>query len=197
MNYKKENVCWFIKAADPFGCLSNMFQKDLKNQLKVNGVLFRSSEALYQACRFPDYPEIQTKVQLQTSPLAAKMVTKPHRLEKSREDWDEVRVEIMKWVLRVKLACNYKQMGAYLIASNNEKFIDANKSIVEISTKKDRFWGTVDDGNGNLDGENVLGKLLMELRTEYFEKGELMKSVTKPNIENFLLFREPIEDLAL
>lgn len=196
MNYKKDEVCWFIKAADPFGCLSNMFQKDLKYQLKVNGVLFRSSEALYQASRFPDYPEIQEKVQKQKSPMAAKMVTKPHRRDKSREDWDVVRVDIMRWVLRVKLACNYKQMGAYLIASNNVKFKDTHKSIVEISTKKDRFWGTVDDGNGNLDGENILGELLMELRTEYFEKRELMKSVPKPNIVSFRLFGEPIEDLV-
>jgi ribA/ribD-fused uncharacterized protein len=181
--YKKNEVCWFIKASDPFGCLSNMFQKDLKNKLVVNGMEYRSSEALYQTCRFPDYPELQEKVREQQSPMAAKMVTKPHRKEKCRHDWDDVRVDVMRWVLRVKLSYNFKQMGAYLKASNNNKFID--KSIVEISTKKDKFWGTVDDGNGNLDGINMMGLLLMELRKEYFEKGEEMKVVEFPNIPNF------------
>ena len=169
MNYKKDEVCWFIKAADPFGCLSNMFQKELKNPLKVNGISFRSSEALYQACRFPYHPEIQEKVQQQKSPMAAKMVTKPHRKDKSRKDWDSVRVDIMRWVLRVKLAHNYEQMGECLLGSLSKQFKDINKPIVEISTKRDRFWGVVDDGGGNLEGENVLGKLLMELRTEYMD----------------------------
>ena len=74
--YRKNEVCWFIKASDEFGCLSNMYQKDLQNKLVVNGLEYRSSEALYQACRFPDHPEIQEKVREQKSPMAAKMVTK-------------------------------------------------------------------------------------------------------------------------
>jgi predicted NAD-dependent protein-ADP-ribosyltransferase YbiA (DUF1768 family) len=61
------------------------------------------------------------------------------------------------------------------------------KDIVEISTKKDRFWGTVDDGNGNLDGENKMGVMLMELRDEYLEKREKMKDVNYPNDLNLNL----------
>ena len=178
--YRKNEVCWFIRASDEFGCLSNMYQKDLQNKLVVNGLEYRSSEALYQACRFPDHPEIQEKVREQKSPMAAKMVTKPHRDDKCREDWDEVRVDVMRWVLRVKLSCNFNQIGPILEATQG-------KDIVEISTKKDRFWGTVDDGNGNLDGGNKMGVLLMELRDEYLEKGDTMKDVNYPNDLNLNL----------
>jgi ribA/ribD-fused uncharacterized protein len=165
-----------------------MYQKDLQNKLVVNGLEYRSSEALYQACRFPDHPEIQEKVREQKSPMAAKMVTKPHRKKDTkpnrpyqcREDWDEVRVDVMRWVLRVKLSCNFIQMGSGLEATQG-------KDIVEISTKKDRFWGTVDDGNGNLDGENKMGVMLMELRDEYLAKGEKMKDVNYPNDLNLNL----------
>ncbi|MBC8266300.1 MAG: NADAR family protein [Flavobacteriales bacterium] len=185
--YLKSHVFYGLKGHHIEGWTEEEFKIILKRveklKLGVYGLEYRSSEALYQACRFPDFPEIQEIVREQKSPMAAKMVTKPHRKDKCREDWDNVRLDIMRWVLRVKLSCNFKQMGAYLNASNNDKFI--NKSIVEISTKRDKFWGTVDDGNGNLEGENMMGLLLMELRKEYFEKGEEMKLVEFPNIPNF------------
>ena len=178
--YRKNEVCWFIRASDEFGCLSNMYQRDLQNMLVVNGLEYRSSEALYQACRFPDHPEIQEKVREQKSPMAAKMVSKPHRADKCREDWDEVRVDVMRWVLRVKLSCNFNQISSGLEATQGQ-------DIVEISTKGDKFWGTVDDGNGNLDGKNNMGVLLMELRDEYLEKREKMKDVNYPNDLNLNL----------
>jgi ribA/ribD-fused uncharacterized protein len=180
MMYNKNEVSWFIKASDTFGCLSNMFQKDLENKLIVNGLEYRSSEALYQACRFPNHPVVQEKIRLQTSPMAAKMVSKPHRDDKCRDDWDGVRLDIMRWVLRVKLSCNLDQMGAFLKLTKDT-------DIVEISTKRDQFWGTVDDGDGNLTGANMMGVLLMELRKEYVEKGDGMKEVNYPNELNLNL----------
>ena len=71
--------------------------------LTVNDVEIRTSEAIYQACRFPTLPEVQKNIIEQKSPMAAKMVGKPFR-DKTREDWYNVRVKIMYWCLQIKLA---------------------------------------------------------------------------------------------
>jgi len=67
-----------------------------------------TAEALYQACRFPDHPEIQAVILDQRSPMTAKMKSKKHR-KSTRRDWAEVRVKIMRWCLRVKLAQNWSR----------------------------------------------------------------------------------------
>ena len=57
--YHKENSCIFKKNNEEFGALSNMATGF---PLRVNGVDIRTTEALYQACRFPHLPEIQEKI---------------------------------------------------------------------------------------------------------------------------------------
>ena len=51
--YEPEECVVFRKTAEAFGGLSNMAAGF---PLKVNGVSVRTSEALYQACRFPHRP---------------------------------------------------------------------------------------------------------------------------------------------
>lgn len=68
----------------------------------------------------------------------------------------------------------------------------ADKQIVEIS-RKDPFWGAVPVGPDNLVGQNVLGKLLMELREKAVLLAAGRASVshditgTPPDINNFML----------
>ena len=87
------------KTKKRWGGLSNMCGGF---PLVVNGIEFRTSESLYQSCRYPEYPEVQRYVIDQTSPMMSKRI--PNRSELTRPDWDEVRVEIMRWCLRVKLS---------------------------------------------------------------------------------------------
>ena len=49
--------------------------------LVVNGIEFRTSESLYQSCRYPEYPEVQRYVIDQTSPMMSKRI--PNRSELS------------------------------------------------------------------------------------------------------------------
>src|SRR2546421_6292673 len=93
--YHKNECAVFLKTKEQFGGLSNMAGG---YPLFINGIRIPTSEALYQACRFPHKPEIQKLILGQASPMTAKMVSKPHRKD-SRTDWDEVRVEIMHWCL--------------------------------------------------------------------------------------------------
>lgn len=172
----------FLKTHERFGGLSNMAAGF---PITVNSTTFRTSEALYQACRFPYSPEIQKLIISERSPMTAKMRSKPFRGE-TRPDWDLRRVPIMRWCLRAKLVCNYERFSSLLLSTED-------MPIVEMKTRGADFWGATPVEDGQLSGPNVLGRLLMELRNEVRtadpERFEILKPLAIPD---FLLFNEPI-----
>jgi len=184
--YSRKDSVVFRKTDEPFGGLSNMAGG---YPIQVNGVRILTSEALYQVCRFPHLPDVQKLIIGQISPMTAKMRSKPYRKD-SRPDWDQVRVRIMRWSLRMKLANNWNTFSALLLKTGE-------RPIVEES-RKDDFWGAkvVDDGD-TLVGMNVLGRLLMELREQVKQQGrDAALDVAPPDIPQFLLFGRPIEVAA-
>ena len=179
--YDRRTSVVFCKTQEAFGGLSNMAAG---YPLVVNGASIRTSEALYQACRFPHEPEVQRLIIQQTSPMTAKMKSKPHR-KKTRSDWDKVRVNIMRWCLRVKLAQNWQKFSDLLLATGD-------RAIVEES-RKDDFWGAKGTDEETLVGMNVLGRLLMELREELRSADrERLRKVEPPAVQQFLLYGRPI-----
>jgi ribA/ribD-fused uncharacterized protein len=185
--YQRAEVVVVYKTKESFGGLSNMASGF---PLRVNGVRILTSEALYQACRFPHLPDVQKEIIGQHSPMTAKMKSKPHR-KNSRPDWDVVRTRVMRWCLRVKLAQHYGEFGRLLLATKD-------RPIVEQS-RKDDYWGAkvVGIADDTLIGQNVLGRLLMELRE--LLKGDTdgaLKVVFPLNIPDFLLFGRPIETVS-
>jgi hypothetical protein len=133
-------------------------------------------------------PEVQHLIIDQGSPMAAKMRSKPYR-KQSRADWDAVRVKVMRWCLRVKLAQNWSSFGTLLKATGD-------RAIVEESVKDD-FWGAHPLENGALVGANVLGRLLMELRQQLLgPHGASLRHVAPPDVPTFLLYSEPIRPLG-
>ena len=175
----------FLKTNERFGGLSNMAPGF---SLRLNGVHIRTSEALYQACRFPHMPDVQRRIIDERSPMTAKMRSKPFRKD-SRPDWDAVRVKIMRWCLRVKLAQNWNEFGMPLLETGE-------RPIVEQS-RKDDFWGAKVAEEGSLVGMNVLGRLLMELREQLKgDKAEKQRTVEALSIPEFLLFQKPIETVC-
>lgn len=177
----------FRKTAESFGGLSNMAPGF---PLLVNGIEIGTSEALYQACRFPMDPKLQEMIFAERSPMTAKMRTKPHRA-RTRPDWDEVKVRIMRWCLRVKLAQNWQKFSALLEATGE-------RPIVE-SSRKDPYWGAQPQEGGLLVGANVLGRLLMELRGWLREpdKCHSLREVEPPSMPHALLLGWPIERVTV
>ncbi len=171
--YFASEVIFFKKTKQAFGGLSNMAAGF---PIKVNGVSILTSEALYQACRFPHLPDVQQMIINEKSPMTAKMVGKPYRSQ-SREDFDDIKINIMRWCLRVKLAQNFIEFGKLLLSTKD-------KSIVEDS-HKDTFWGAVRDKKDEniMHGVNALGRLLMELRQQVLENPFSIK----------LLYIEPLK----
>jgi len=171
----------FCKTDEEFGGLSNMAPGF---PLRVNGIDIRTSEALYQACRFPYRPDVQQLIIDERSPMAAKMRSKPYR-PATREDWNAVRVKVMRWCLRVKLSQNFSTFSTLLLRTGN-------RDIVERKRTAD-FWGAKATDDGLLVGENVLGRLLMELREKLkTSDSSHWQSVRPLNISDFLLLEKPI-----
>ncbi len=181
--YQLSKCITFRKTTERFGGLSNMASG---YPIVVNNVMIRTTEALYQAMRFPNFPDIQREIILQNSPMTAKMVSKKYS-SNTREDWDKVRVSIMKWTLRVKLIHNLNTFGNLLL--NTEEDI-----IVEES-RKDDFWGAKIIEKKSLEGMNVLGRLLMELR-DLHRKYEI-NEITPLKLNNFKLNGDFIESVFL
>lgn len=182
--YDRTKSVVFLKTNEDFGALSNMAGGF---PLKVNGVSIRTSEALYQACRFPHRWEIQREIIAQHSPMAAKMKSKPHRHD-SRKDWDLVRIEVMRWCLRVKLVQNWDSFRRILLDTED-------RPIVERS-RRDFFWGARLIQDTKLVGVNALGELLTELRNQIKERPpESFSHVEPVGIKDFLLYGRPIENV--
>ena len=181
--YNVSNVCHFRKTDEPCGGLSNMCSG---YPLRVNGVRILTTESLYQSCRFPHLPEVQEVILQKKSPMSSKMFSKRF-LQATRSDWDDVRVDIMRWCLQIKLSCHYLKFGQLLGSTSS-------RDIVEIS-HNDRFWGAVRQRRDQevIEGNNILGKLLIELRGKYLSTPFKDLLYVEPlGIPDFLLFGEPI-----
>ena len=149
----------FTKTELPYGWLGNMFAAPIT----YNGQIWRTSEALFQALRFEDVT-IREMIRNEKSPMSAKMVTKPKEVKMKRvvELMSEEDIENMRMCLRIKFEQHSDLREKLLTTGDHIIFEDVSKFK---NKARHKFWGAVLTDNG-LDGQNMLGKLLMELREE-------------------------------
>lgn len=113
------------------------------------GDIYPTAEHAFQAAKTLD-PAQRAQIRSAGSPGAAKGLGRRVAL---RPFWNEVRVEIMRQILASKFAPGSAVAGL-LLETGNEELIEGN-------TWGDTFWGVCGG-----EGENHLGRLLMELREE-------------------------------
>ena len=179
--YRRSEAAVFLKTKEGFGGLSNMAGGF---PLNVGGIRILSSEALYQACRYPHLPDVQRLIFGQTSPMTAKMKTRSYR-QQTRSDWLQVRVGIMRWCLRVKLAQHRPSFSQLLLSTGDLPVVE--------ESRKDPFWGAKPVDEELLEGMNVLGRLLMELRELVRkEPPDALRTVEPPGMSDFLLLGQPV-----
>lgn len=70
-----------------------------------------------------------------------------------RRDWEDIKVSVMKQVVKAKFTQNHS-LRQQLLSTGTRHLEEGNNH-------GDTFWGTV-----NGEGENMLGKILMEVRKE-------------------------------
>lgn len=177
--YKSSECITFRKTTELFGGLSNMAPG---YHVNINDVIFPTTEHLYQACRFPDRPDIQWDIYREPSPMKAKWIARANDTL-TRSDWYQVRFSVMQWCLEIKLSQNWTTFGELLRSTGD-------KSIVEY-TPKDKIWGAIKQGDVYI-GTNALGRLLMFVRNEFVYTNRFNRCIEPLSIPNFFLFGKPI-----
>ena len=112
------------------------------------GITYSSSEAAYQAHKTLDNTE-----RLRISMLDAEHAKEEGRKLALREDWEDVKLNVMYEICRIKFSTN-PNLKKRLLDTGDEELIEGNDW-------NDTFWGVC---NGV--GENYLGKTLMRIRKE-------------------------------
>jgi len=127
-----------------FAFLSNFHP----SEVEINGRIAPTVEHAYQASKCK-YTLDHALIILAPTPGSAKKIGQKVKM---REDWEDVKFKVMKELLIKKFAI--PELRSRLLATGNAHLEEGN-------WWGDRIWGTV-----NGEGENHLGKLLMEVREE-------------------------------
>lgn len=165
--YDESRCAVFFRTREQWGEFTN-FHNGFP--LTYGDQVWPSSEALYQALRYPGMTEIQEEIRRCATAKEAK-ITAYKYIKQTRSDWDLVKVGLMEQVVRLKLA-QHKSTFRILLGQT------VNMPIVE-KTFGDNFWGAIPDGSGYLNGMNKLGLTWMLLRQEMIE-GVFHANVTLP-----------------
>ena len=131
---------------DEYFFLSNFYPVEIK----LDGIVYPNAEAAFQAQKTLDVEE-RRKFSMLKNPVQAKRLGRKVKL---RDDWEEVKLDIMTEIVSQKFL-QHPHLIEMLLQTGDEELIEGNKW-------GDRFWG-VCKGKG----ENHLGKILMKIRDVY------------------------------
>jgi predicted NAD-dependent protein-ADP-ribosyltransferase YbiA (DUF1768 family) len=168
-----QKIIAFTKVELSWGWLGNMSP----HPLEWEGKRWPTSEALFQAMRFPEGSPVCELVRLQKSPMAAKMVARKHRAERSIEPQSAADVELMHRILRMKVeqhcaAVEFRRQWETLLGMGDVLIIE--DCILRLRGSG-LFWGAalVDPVANRWRGRNCLGELWMKLVNAYrSERGQ-------------------------
>ncbi|KAF9601279.1 hypothetical protein IFM89_018389 [Coptis chinensis] len=157
------DIIFFYKTWDPYGAFSN-FSPHLLRMLDENGgyVKWPTVEHYYQARKFVgvDDPLARDSVEqikhAKSPEEAARLGRTMQRqhINLVRSDWETEKIDVMYRALKCKFSI-YPHLNSMLLST-------AGSVLVEASPH-DLFWGGGRDG----EGLNYLGRLLMQLRSEF------------------------------
>lgn len=131
----------------PYSFLSNFS----KAPITVDGITYLTVEHAFQAAKTYD---VNVKMKIAATQRADWAKRMGGRV-KLREDWNDVKLDIMKELLNLKF--QDERLAAKLIATGNATLVEGNPW-------HDNFYGQCTCVNCTGKGQNHLGKLLMEIR---------------------------------
>jgi len=148
----------FYTTKDQWGCFSNFS----RHAVKVDGKEYMTSEHYYQSQKFATTdPAYAKEIAEAPNPKTAANLGREKRKPGMRQDWDKVKDDIMRKVVRLKFR-QHPSARKTLLSTGDEELIE------DTSTSGDDYWGYVayNDESKKGVGKNMLGKILMEVRAE-------------------------------
>ena len=162
--YPRDQACAFRYTRAAWGAFSNF--QPLAVPIAAGPWSFGTSEGLYQAAKFAAHPHIQQRIAEAPTARKAAAIGRTPGLGID-PGWNEQRVDVMRWVLRMKRETNAAEIDAVLPATGE-------RPMVEVSTR-DPWWGARPVAD-RYEGNNVLGRLWMELRQHLREDDPAARS---------------------
>lgn len=130
----------------PYGCFSNF----AAYPFELDGATWPTTEHYFQAQKFAGTPHAE-EIRQTASPMVVARMGRS-RARSLRSDWNEVKDDVMRRSVLAKFEA-HPDIRAILLATGDEELIE--------QTTDDYYWGCGTEGTG----KNMLGKILMEVRT--------------------------------
>jgi ribA/ribD-fused uncharacterized protein len=150
----------------PYGAFSNLYPRPIE----FEGRTFPTSEHAYQAGK-AQKPAVREWILSAPTPALAAMAAHGLYVWDVAPDWARIKFDRMRAVLRAKFD-QHADLKELLMSTGNARLVEAGT----VNNAVNRLWGEV---NGK--GENMLGVMLMELRSTYLLKS-LREIKAKPAV---------------
>jgi ribA/ribD-fused uncharacterized protein len=155
MNLKRDTIMKeirFYRASDvAFGCFSNLYRRPIE----FEGCTYLTAEHAYQAGK-PRKKEVRDWLMAAPSPALLAMAAHGLYYWDITPGWSTAKFVRMKTVLRAKFS-QHEDLRETLLHTGDARLIES----ATVDNAVNRLWGEV---NGV--GRNMLGTLLMEVRSE-------------------------------
>ncbi len=143
----------FYRANEkPYGAFSNLYPRPIE----FEGRTFPTSEHAYQAGK-AQKPAVREWILSAPTPALAAMAAHGLYVWDVVPDWAKIKFDRMRAVLRAKFD-QHADLKELLMSTGSARLVEAGT----VNNAVNRLWGEVDGK-----GENMLGVMLMELRSAY------------------------------
>jgi len=156
-----EEIRFYRADETPYGVLSNLYRREIE----FEGATYPTAEHAYQAGK-PRKESVRAWLMAAPSPALLAMAAHGLYWWDVRADWSKIKFLRMKNVLRVKFT-QHEDLRATLLSTGAARLVEC----ATVDNAVNRLWGEV---NGR--GRNMLGTLLMDVRTELLAT----RSATRP-----------------
>lgn len=152
LNAASQEIRFYRANEKPYGAFSNLY----KRPVEFEGITYPTSEHAYQAGKALK-PTVRQWILSAPTPALAAMAAHGLYVWDIVPNWAQIKFDRMRAVLRAKFD-QHTDLRELLLSTDGARLVEAGT----VNNAVNRLWGEV---NGK--GENTLGVMLMELRTEY------------------------------
>lgn len=145
-----EDIRFYRASEKPYGAFSNLHRRPVE----FEGQTFATSEHAYQAGK-PRKAEVRQWLMAAPSPALLAMAAHGLYYWDVTPGWSRTKFDRMRGVLHAKFT-QHEDLKTLLLSTGEARLVET----ATVDNEVNRLWGEV---NGQ--GRNMLGELLMELRT--------------------------------
>lgn len=160
---KGDEIRFYRANEKPYGAFSNLFPRPVE----FEGRTYPTSEHAYQAGKAAK-PAVRDWILSAPTPSLAAMAAHGLYVWDVVPNWADIKFDRMRAVLRAKFE-QHADLKALLISTGEARLVEAGT----VNNAVNRLWGEVEGK-----GQNMLGVMLMELRSEYAKPAPKAKRAT-------------------